>query len=262
MKKKCFGLLGRRSLRRRCRRLLHVALLIFIGGTLQHLMPSPSIVTKESRVAYLITLDEKSNRSYSTKTVLEKLGFVVLTVHPPYIGESYLEKTVSNKLAFMKVFRKIKSGTDEWAYIFEDDVTLHKNHGTNNVLAEIMQGETLYGSLFQYVGLCKSTHTLALSINVSKSCGRCAHALGMSRRGVQRLLDYIDNSNDVLLDSELTPQNEPYMDAIIEAWCLQEGGFNVVGPVQTSEGTFSTHIGMFIQDRTRFPSTISTNQVV
>jgi len=219
-------------------------------------LSSSAVLTERLYTAYVVTLNVKSERFRSTKQILQKLGFRVLTVHPSYVGDSYLDRTLSNKYAFLEVFEAIKSGEDEWGYVFEDDIALNPERVDSDILANIARGETLYGRLFQYLGVCKSTHTAAISMNVSKTCGRCAHAMGISRKGVNKLFEYMSHSSDVVMDSRLTPPTDPYMDAVIESWCLQEGGFHVVGPLQHAKRGDISHIGLFLQDRERFISTI------
>lgn len=197
------------------------------------------------RTAYVLTVNENLERSQFSKTVLETVGFTVKFV--PCIPHE--NKVISNKLSMLKIYESIVNGEDEWAYVFEDDI---------NVLfpidlSEIIEYEQLT-SIFLYLGLCLPYYFTegnrveyfkvinGKSVSGIRGAVRGLHAIGISKTGARLLLDFSENFTDF-----------EYMDMILEK-------FSEIYPAPVVrfdlESYIPDHMGVFFQDRDRFPSSI------
>jgi len=159
-----------------------------------------------------------------------------------------MQQTLSNKVAFLNVLRKVSTGVEPWGYLFEDDVTKHELSPDN--MHTLIAAESK-AKFFQYLGIC----TLDPSVAQKRTCGRCAHAMGFSREGATELLRFAVADKPYLARGK-TPRDEEYFDVIIEGWCHKHDGFMVFGPLKNSMEGAAGHWGVFVQDRSRYKSEI------
>jgi hypothetical protein len=141
----------------------------------------------------------------------------------------------------------IHQSHDEWAYVFEDDINVVEPIHID----EIIEYEKI-SQMFFYLGCCmmndgKTLQNTEYTINdksVIKICGgvRGLHGIGISRRGANELLDFINT----------TPHR--YMDCILEDFSLKYPAnivrYDLVSP------QIHGHRGVLFQDRQQFPSSI------
>jgi len=224
---------------------------------------SPSSVGRHvalhhKRIAYVVSTNATSTRYKNTEMTLQNFGFDVWHVVPQSLGTEHHNKVRSNKLALLKAFGMIAEGAAPWGYIFEDDIRKHEL--STETFEDLLQAE-LTSELFLYLGICTFQRILPV-----RCCGRCSHAMGASRAGAKEILEFSRLSTNVSKRTHLNnnlsrvtrivPSTTSYLDDIIEAWCWNLGGFALFGPrAASSHGHFS-HFGIFIQDRTQFPSLI------
>jgi hypothetical protein len=212
------------------------------------------------RVAYVVSLNSSAPRFLQTDKVLRDFGFDVSLVKPFYVGETRYKQTLSNKFALLTAATLISRGAEPWGYIFEDDIFKHELSHDN--LSTVIENEA-ESAVFQYLGACE----FAPSENrpARHMCGRCAHAMGLSKHGATELLRYA-NLQEPKLARNNVPRDEEYLDVIVQGWCeAQPLGFRVVGPLENSAKGIFGHYGLFLQDRTSFESEIdkapSTNDL-
>jgi hypothetical protein len=193
------------------------------------------------RNGYLLTLDPSSPRALFSKNVLEQIGFNVIIISPiPHVN-----KVLSNKRSMQAIYRQIIDSNTEYAYVFEDDINTHEKI----TLDEIIEYESI-SDMFFYLGLCEyGPKAKAKPIDkirnrtVYSKQGFCRglHAIGVSKKGVQALLDFSMKSQ------------ERYMDVILEQ-------FSKIYPANVCrydlESYIPGHRGILFQDRKRFPSMI------
>lgn len=206
---------------------------------------------KPTRKAYVLSANTSSARYRQTFFVLKEFGFEVLRVEPDFHGYEKEDKAFSNKHGLLEALKLILKGPDPWGYIFEDDI--HKNENSNDTLTQLIQAETRDG-LFLFLGICPTENTLKQH---QYTCGRCTHAIGASKVGASKLIAFSKSTkeSDRLFNGNV-PQAEPYLDVVIEKWCLINGGFPIFGPYEGSSRAHHTHFGTFVQDRASFSSTI------
>lgn len=193
-----------------------------------------------NRTAYLLTCDEKSERSVFSSSVLERIGFSV----KPVSCEPDEDKVLSNKAGMRKIYESIANGEDEYCYVFEDDI----NTVEEIYLPEIVQYEKI-SEIFFYLGCCvhggasDTGHRVEGHPVYSVSGGaRCLHAIGLSRKWAGELVEFAYQSDisymDVILErfSEIHPAN------VVR--------FDLCSPAAKD------HRGIIFQDRDRHPSTI------
>jgi hypothetical protein len=210
--------------------------------------PTPNSTQKQSRVAYLITVDDKSPRTVRSKTLLTELGFIVRLEFAPIMED----KVLSNKMAQLAIHRKIIADeARQWGYIFEDDIVLvGKSRGNSDDKIDFSVEHDLTSDhgmesvhpYFVFLGICGPNEN-----QKNLYCGRCAHAYGISRQGAKMLLEF---------DESYTGPEHRYMDVVTDAWCESQGGFPV-SHIDHISNQFSDHAGAFIQDRGTFKSLIS-----
>ncbi len=193
------------------------------------------------RTGYILTLNPESDRAVFTKNILEKIGFDVIFIKA-IINKN---KVISNKISMQYIYSLIIDSSNDYSYVFEDDI---------NVIEEISLNEIIeyekFSEMFFYLGVCvygKNIKNTDIKVrnhivyNISGFC-RGLHAIGLSKKGAESLLQF---SND---------SNEMYMDVILE-------NFSKIYPANICrydlESYISGHKGIFYQDRKRFPSTIN-----
>ena len=197
-----------------------------------------------TRYAYLLTQDQNSVRSTSSKKILEKIGFSVFFVN----CIPHKDPVVSNKLSMEHIYEMIVNTNldDQHAYVFEDDLGIHQDIS----LDEIIKFEKL-SDMFFYLGICeargtktnKETRYSIYGHRVISVAGnvRGLHAIGISVEGAKRLLDLIKKST------------HKYMDMIVEDFSRIYPANVVRYDLQSSE---PSHRGIIFQDRKRFPTSI------
>ena len=195
----------------------------------------------EKRTAYLLSCDEQSRRSISSRSKLEKIGFSVESVS----CEPHDDKVTSNKIGMQKIYERIANGDEEYCYVFEDDIDTVEEIS----LPEIIQYEKV-SEMFFYLGCCvyaaltKDTGVKIEQHSVYSVSGgaRCLHAIGLSRKGARELLEF---SKSVEI---------PFMDVIVEEFSRRHPA-NVVR-LDLKSPALRDHRGVVFQDRERHPSTI------
>lgn len=205
---------------------------------------------RKLRIAYVVSTNTSAHRFQQTTEVLENFGFAVKVVEPDNLGSTREQKTLSNKNAFVSAARLISQGDEPWGYLFEDDIVIHEKSADN--LDTLIAAESRT-TLFQYLGICPvDPHAVS-----RKMCGRCAHAMGLSREGAMELLGII-NRLDFSLGRDNATREEIYFDVIVDGWCQERNGFLVFGPLLESKYGVpgAGHVGTFLQDRSKFKSEI------
>lgn len=194
------------------------------------------------RNAYLLTLDPLSERALFSKKILEDIGFNVnlINVIP------HEDKVLSNKISMQYIYGVIKdSDEDGFGYVFEDDINIIEPI----TLEEIVEYEKI-SEIFFYLGLCEYVNNYTLTnikinghnVYNKSGCVRGLHAISLSKKGAEKLLEFSKEKND-----------ERYMDVILDQ-------FSLIYPANCVrydlESYISGHRGIIFQDRLRFPSSI------
>jgi len=192
------------------------------------------------RKAYILTCDPKTDRAQFSKNILEHIGFdtIFFTAIP------HENKVLSNKFSMMKIYDLISKDTDEWSYVFEDDINILEN----TTIDQIIEYEQI-STMFFYLGVCiyggtvkKIVHEKKIDnrpVRIVKGQIRGLHAIGISKHGAAELLKYAQKST------------EEYMDICLENFSIDHPA-NVVR--YDLESPFKGHRGLFFQDRRKFPS--------
>lgn len=224
------------------------------------------------RTAYLISVNATSSRTVHSVGILQRVGFSKIELELAInMGDSKREKTYSNKMAQLNIFEKIANGSEPWGYIFEDDITLCRSQShlqQTNPAFQFSVFESLICHTnnrdtclemqhrdFVYLGICSpleihpsvSQERKQMFHPAQRYCGRCAHAYGISRNGAKRVLEFEK--------SYRSKGKRNFMDAVIDSWCRQSGGFPV-SDMQCERKDAKLHFGSFIQDQHQFPSII------
>lgn len=200
------------------------------------------------RTAYLLTTNERSDRAQFSKKTLENIGFTVVFFN----AIPNADKVLSNKISMMNIYNLIKDNSDEWGYVFEDDINVLEPIS----IEEIIKYEKI-SSTFFYLGCCiiprsmfnynSGIRNTGYMINnhpvVSISLGvRGLHGIGINKKGAAELLQFASSVR------------ERYMDVILEQFCSIYPAnivrYDLVSPQDKG------HRGVVYQDRHRFPSTI------
>lgn len=202
----------------------------------------------DGRVANLISANYSSLRTLHTKALLESIGFDVRLVKSDFSPEHPSSKPWANRSALIKALMLIISDKHRWGYIFEDDITWNDLNFTVS-LDGLMRAEKP-DLLFQYLGVCRTENTGTEGQN---GCGRCTHAMAITKEGAKEVIDFSTQYKPILSTGNV-PHAEPYLDVIMEEWCVQQGGFPILGPYHHK--FIPGHIGIFVQDRARFASQI------
>ena len=169
-----------------------------------------------NRVAYVVSLNESSKRFKRTAQILQSKGLNVEFIKPDFRGTSVKQKTISNKLALLRALEKVASGSEPWGYLFEDDIVEHEYSKLS--LSTLLKAENT-ATLCLYLGVCLP-NDVTLQTRV---CGRCAHAMGFSKRGAEKFLRFATVDRPIQQFSRpsktVTPLEEPYFDVIVDTWC-------------------------------------------
>ena len=202
---------------------------------------NPSIGTL-TRKAFLLTTDEKSNRTVFSHQVLQRIGFdVIIVQHIPNKN-----KVLSNKLSMQYIYSMISDSDHDYSYVFEDDINILEDIS----LSEIIEYESI-SEIFFYLGACfygdstklKSIQHKINSHDVISVSGNVfgLHAIGLSKKGSKKLLDFSMLSDEVCMDVILGKLCGVYPANIVR---------------YDLESYISGHRGIMYQDRNKFPSTI------
>lgn len=215
---------------------------------------------KETYRAYVITTNKNDARASHTKKLLEDLSFQVDFV----VGAFKLNMTRDMKIASIRNATRealiaVATGTDKFAYIFEDDIGLAPNEEGRHVTAadirlfhsEWIKSNYLPGAV--YVGVClqwikNNGNCPNISLpdphpprTAYHCCGTCHHAIAYSRSGAQQLLEIIKDHEPNIIP----------VDRLLFNWCRRaQGEFWVRGWNHRSLNQI-THRGWFFQDRNR-----------
>lgn len=194
------------------------------------------------RNAYLLSYDKTSDRSIFSKNILTNIGFTVHIV-PSIPHEDYV---LSNKLSMIAIYKKIIE-TDEYAYVFEDDINIHEDIS----LEEIIEYEKI-SDMFFYLGFCQERnvpiHLKKVAVinhhDVIQITGHCKglHAIGISKLGAKTFLAFMDFF-----------LYERYVDEILNQFTLLYPA-NIVR--YDLESYIEGHRGILFQDRKKFSSYI------
>ena len=214
--------------------------------------------------AYVITTSIGQPRTLHTMQILSDLGFSVTPVSAlEPLTSSELSKVWSNRNTIISSLQlHLHQSSSEWAYIFEDDIEVtvgidaDAGRGGVRSAADVHKFSLSSHPLFQYLGVCVPPYSQVQTAEDLKTgiCGRCAHAMAISKRGIVDLLHFITSSTQRDFFGE-EPQQQPYFDVIVESWCNARGGFPVLqGHLLSPQD--SSHRGAFHQDRQRWQSTI------
>jgi hypothetical protein len=199
-----------------------------------------------TRIGYLLTTNENSDRYIFSKNILEKIGFTVLCVK----AIPNENKMLSNKMSMQYIYDKIQNSDDGFYYVFEDDI----NVLDNVTLDEIIEYEKISKKFF-YLGICEFGDYLAFKSDIEiyghdvyykQGYAYGLHAIGINTNGAKELLEF----------SRKEEFNEIYlMDVILNKFCaLCNPAYVVRYDLEYSEAT--GHKGIFFQDRNKFPPTI------
>jgi hypothetical protein len=214
-----------------------------------------------TRTAYLTTADPNSVRARSSAALLQKVGFGVVFVEADAITKTKLGNC---KEASMKALQMVLDAPgDAWGYIFQDDIALVDDTDPVGAMEQIVKAETVTG-LYNFLGVCgpvpwyklhdgKHYEHRALEKEEklekekSRTCGKCFHAQGLSKRGAAELLKIAAASKMRSIDT------------VVQGWCVREdvAGFDVVG-MELKNPENSRHRGLFYQARTKFESIIGS----
>jgi len=181
--------------------------------------------------AYLLSVDKTSIRTLESVALLRKLHLdVVIQDGRCTPNKTALQQTWCNKKAFYAAMRRCLASEPDACYFFEDDIKL-----TPGAVQPLSMAP---GGLFKYLGIC--LHDEAFG------CGRCAHAMSFSKAGIRSFMEF-DGKHGTA---------EPYLDVMVEKWCVANKGFPVLHGELAAPGE-PTWRGAFYQDRAKFPSIIS-----
>ena len=195
------------------------------------------------RKCYILTIDSESDRYLFCKGVLENVGFSV----NPFIAITHNNKILSNKLSMVEIYKLVAKGDDEWVYVFEDDINVLENISID----EIIEYEKISNKIF-YLGACFYNNRRYITNNkvnnhdvyVIDGNVRGLHAIGLSKVGADKLLNFIERYDDF-----------ECMDMILEKF-VEIYTANIVR--YDLESYIYGHRGIFFQDRNKFKSLISS----
>ena len=210
-------------------------------------LPTHEVLPLSKYTAHVLSMDKNSPRAKHTEINLNRLGFQVEFTAPHPTGITKSDKVWSNKRAFLNIIDAyLESNRTSWLYMFEDDITAH----SGTTLGDIRDLETR-ATEFVYLGICGTSEQFWVQWWTMKNqgkCGRCAHAMGFSRKGAQDFMAFNQNKQNMYIHAM-------YFDMVVEAWCLSLGGFPVLHFDWTSPH-ISGHHGAFFQDRLQFRTSI------
>jgi len=203
-----------------------------------------NIVFEKNTVAHILTTKPSSVRAIHSSNTLKNIGFdTVEFIQPNTIGQTNIERVWSNKNAFLTALQNfIATSSEDWIFLFEDDISARPGYTTEHIKEALKKED-----LFAYLGVCN------LKTQKKRLCGRCAHAMAISKKGAKEILDFNLKSTTITPTDRL-PKDEPYFDVVVDTFCTEKGPFLVIGPNDTS----GWH-GIFFQDRQKFPTGISAD---
>ena len=195
------------------------------------------------RNAYLLTTNVDSPRAIFSKNILQQIGFNVII----FLAIIHDDPIMSHKLSMIQIYNIIENSSDEWSYIFEDDINILEPITLN----EIIEYEKISTDNFFYLGICKYNDTSSIlttshTINnhevyqVSGSV-RGAHAIAFSKNGIKQFNQFIKHFSIVAYD------------ILIELYTLSHPA-NIVRCDLSSK--IVGHLGLFFQDREKFESSL------
>ena len=200
-----------------------------------------------SRTAYLLTINENSERCIFSKKILEKIGFDVQIVN--VIPDK--NPLLSNKISMQHIYDIIQnSDYDGFHYVFEDDINVLEDI----TLDEIIEYEKI-SKIFFYLGVCDDSGWLGLKtdkkiyghdVYYKKGYAYGLHAIGISKYGAKDLLQFSKREEY---------NNLHMMDVIMYQYCAIHSAYVVRYDL---ESYIKGHKGIIFQDRNRFPSIISS----
>ena len=113
-------------------------------------------MNEKKRNAYLLTTNFNSPRAIFSKELLQKIGFNVIT----FLAIQHDDPIMSHKLSMVQIYNIIENSTDEWSYIFEDDINILETI----TLDEIIEYEKISINNFFYLGICKYINMDSISM--------------------------------------------------------------------------------------------------
>jgi hypothetical protein len=201
-------------------------------------------MNEKKRNAYLLTTNFNSPRAIFSKELLQKIGFNVIT----FLAIQHDDPIMSHKLSMVQIYNIIENSTDEWSYIFEDDINILETI----TLDEIIEYEKISINNFFYLGICKYINMDSISMTshiinnhqVYQVSGavRGAHAIAFSKNGIKQFNQFIKHFSIVAYDM------------LLELYTLSHPA-NIVRCDLSS--TTPGHLGLFFQDREKFKSTLA-----
>jgi hypothetical protein len=145
----------------------------------------------------------------------------------------------------LNIYKMITEGEDNFGYVFENDINILEEIR----LPEIVEYEQIT-EMFFYLGLCAYRPVL-YKHNDLKIAGhpvflvgggiRGLHAIGLSKKGAQTLIEFTKQSNEAYMDIILEDFSRYYPANVVR--------FDLMSYILG-------HLGVFFQDRNRFPSEI------
>lgn len=200
-------------------------------------------INKIKRNAYLLTTDCNSSRATFSKELLQKIGFNVII----FLAIHHNDPIMSHKLSMIEIYKIIENSSDEWSYIFEDDINILEPI----TLDEIIEYEKISTDNFFYLGICKYIDMSSISITshiinnhqVYQVSGtvRGAHAVAFSKNGIKKFNQFIKHFSIVAYDM------------LLELYSLSHPA-NIIRCDLSS--TIAGHLGIFFQDREKFKSSL------
>ena len=234
--------------------------------------------------AYGYVISTRQDRFQSTANVLRRCNITPKLLHPiapdsdlvinagkfKEEGKSMIRfaKTLSNKLTHIKALQMIAKDpqlyNDSWGFVFEDDIAF--NHGIDeencaNILSRAM--EISIGTGYMQLGLCnpggQSCGPMVDKIDLAEvrhCCGLCAHAYGATKMTAEYIYTLMYRRNPL---SNVSNKQFYYFDQQMLMGCwnspVVDQPLLIGSNIFTPGGTWG-HVGLFKQDREKFPSEI------
>ena len=193
-----------------------------------------------TRIAYLLTTNEESERYIFSKNVLEKIGFTVkcFKAFPDTIPLR------SHKRSTVAILQEIMM-SEGYFYIFEDDINVLEEI----TLDEIIEYEKISNKIF-YLGICeyeslgfKTEHNIrGHDVYVKQGYAYGTQAYAVNQIGAIEFLSYL-NSPELV--------NYYITDVMLDAYCKFGSKTNIVR--YDLESCIPGHKGVVFQDREKFP---------
>lgn len=237
------------------------------------------------RSVYGYVISNRGDRFRSTADVLRKCNILpkLLSPIPPDSdlvisagkfqdeGKSMTRfaKTLSNKLTHIRALQMIANDSqlddDSWGLIFEDDIAF--NHGIEknncaNILLRAMDISRDTG--YMQLGLCNPgvqgfcgplVDTIE-QVEVRHCCGTCAHAYAATKRTAANIYSVMYQRSPL---KNVSNELFYYFDQQMLMGCYNSPVIArplLIGPNIFTSGGIWGHVGLFRQDREKFPSEI------